>query len=289
MGGIVKIAHIINPVNTPLGHELSIAQPITYETMRHAKKFAKKTKRMDIELWCTGYEEDQPVFPVGFEVAPLLDKSILDYHTFASTQRKLPLFCDILDRLYDSSDADYFIQTNVDIGLMPHFYTAVARLIDKGFDALVINKRIIWKKYKSVDDIPLMYSDPGTDHNGCDCFVFKRNVYPEYNLGEICMGTPWSETALVANMIAYAKKFRHILKSHLTFHIGDSRTWRSLADYRQHNTEEFGRIFTGLVKRMPWLNNSETLKIFIMKMLNELNDDYSDECQDLVDGTVMLF
>lgn len=285
----MKVAHIVNPVKVPASHELSIAQPITYETMRYAKKFAKKTKKIDVELWCTGYPEDEAIFPEGFNVAPLLDKSILDYYEFGSAQRKLPLFRHILDRLYESTDADYLIQTNVDIGLMPHFYTTVARLIDKGFDALVINKRIIWHKYKSVEDIPLMYCEPGKDHNGCDCFVFKRDVYPEYELGDICMGTPWSETILVANMIAYSIKFRHFVKSHFTFHIGDSRTWLPLADYRRFNTEEFGRIYTQLLADKPWLNNSETLKIFVMKMLNELNDDYSDYCQDLADGTVMLF
>lgn len=285
----MKIAHIVNPVKLPATHELSIAQPITYETMRYAKKFAKKTNKADVELWCTGYTEDQEAFPEGFNVAPRLTKSILDYAQFESAERKLPLFQDILNVLYESSDADYFIQTNVDIGLMPHFYTTVARLIEKGFDALIINKRIIWGGYKSIDDIPLMYCDPGTNHNGCDCFVFKKDVYPDYDLGLLCMGTPWSETALAANMVRYAKKFRHLVKSHLTFHIGDSRTWMNLADYRQFNTEQFAKIFTKLVKDAPYLHGNETLKIFIMKMLGELKDGYSDECKDLAEGTVMLF
>ncbi len=67
---------------------------------------------------------------------------MLDCGRFA-VPRKLPLIKDILGRLYDASDAEYFIYTNVNIGLMPNFYVAVNAIIESGYDAFVINRRTI--------------------------------------------------------------------------------------------------------------------------------------------------
>jgi len=68
------------------------------------------------------------------------------------------LIQDILNRLYDESNADYFIYTNVDIAVMAHFYVSVSKIIELGYDAFVINRRTIPKCYKNVEDIPLMFS-----------------------------------------------------------------------------------------------------------------------------------
>jgi len=283
----MKIAHVINPVEMPSGHELMVAQPITYETMRRAKKFSSR-----IELWAVGYEEDEAAFPRGFERCENLTRSILDIKNF-KVPRKLPLFKDILDAVYKASDADYIIQTNVDICLMPHFYESVKRFIEMGYDALVINKRLISPHYKKVEEIPEMYCDLGRDHNGCDCFVFKRSDYPDYDLGDICMGTPWSETTLVANMIIHSERFEKFVKPHLTFHIGDSRTWlhKDLADYRQHNTEEFAKFMIYDQKYFSTVDplGHDTLRWFVQKLKGELEPHYSKECHELCSKVAMLF
>jgi len=279
----MKLAHIVNPVNVPASHELSTAQPITYETMRRAKKDF-------VDLYVVGYPEDTPAMPKGFTRCKDLKDEIGNYRNFYK-YRKLPLFREILDRLYQTSDADYFIQTNVDICLMPHFYESVMRLLKMGYDALVINKRLISRHYKKIEEIPEMYCDLGMDHNGCDCFVFKRDVYPHYNLGNICMGTPWSETTLVANMVRYSNRFLFLKKPHLTFHIGDSRTWlhKDLADYRQFNTEEFAKTITKIEKEDNNVLGNDTIRWFVQKMKGELQPHYSKECHDLCSKVAMLF
>ena len=44
-------------------------------------------------------------------------------------RRKLPLLADIIERLYENSDAEWLIYTNVDIAVQPHFYESVASII----------------------------------------------------------------------------------------------------------------------------------------------------------------
>lgn len=221
----MKIAHIINPVKVTEKSDLFIAQPVTFETMRKAQQFADINNDLEVELYFTCYKEDLEIKPNGFKQTKLLEKSILDYKNF-DKKRKLPLIKDILDRLYESSDADYFIYTNVDIALEENFYTEVKNMIDKGYDGLVINRRTIDKKYTSINEISQMYADPGKKHPGYDCFVFKRDVYPNYQLGTACIGANWIGRVLISNVIAYSSQFKVFEDEHLTFHIGDDRSWK---------------------------------------------------------------
>jgi len=168
MSGIRKIAHIVNPFKADELSDLHTAQPITYETMRIAREFAK-TKGVDVELFATCYEEDKEMVPDDFKATRYLTRSMLDKGRF-NKKRKLPFFRDILERLYESSDADYFIQTNVDIGLMPNFYVTVNEIINNaGYDVFCINKRVIPNPYTEIDEIPMMYAEIGKEHNGMFC------------------------------------------------------------------------------------------------------------------------
>ena len=235
-GRKMKIAHIINPVKVTEKSDLFIAQPVTFETMRRAKTAAKEENDLSIELYFTCYEEDLLVAPDGFTNAGLLEKSVLDYGTF-SKKRKLPIIKDILDRLYEASDADYFIYTNVDIALMPEFYTEVKKIIESGYDGFVINRRTISDTFDSVNDIEKMYADKGEKHPGYDCFVFKREAYPKYELGTACIGANWIGRVIISNVIAHADHFKVFEDEHLTFHIGDDRSWKisEYNDYDKHN------------------------------------------------------
>lgn len=282
------IAHVVNPIDVAEERgELFWQQPITYETMRRARSFGKESG-LEIELHACVYPEDKDAIPEGFLRTKDLSKSVQDLREFPM-RRKLPLFKDILDRLYDNTQADYLIQTNVDIGLMPHFYTSVARFINMGYDAFIINKRIIPPYYRRVDQIPDMWCELGTDHNGYDCFVFRREIYPQFFMGDCCMGIPWSETALTANMIAYSKNLTVFKHPHLTFHIGDSRTWGSQADYRQFNTEAFAKVLTKLLADGRDVLHHEVIVWLLKKMQYELKPEYSQECQDLCGKLSFLF
>ena len=236
-----KYAHVINPVLVGPSSDLFVAQPVTFETMRIANRFAMA--QIEVELYSVHYPEDEPVAPVDFIPLSSLERSVLDCGQFKQ-QRKLPLLVDILDRLYQSTDAEYLIYTNVDIGLLPHFYLTIRDFIESGIDALVVNRRTISDRYTRTNEIPLMYADLGVPHRGWDCFVFRRDLYPQFVLGEICVGPPRFGLGLLANMVAYSRTFREFTNLHLSFHIGDKRQGKnsSYVDYNEHNTRELMKI-----------------------------------------------
>ncbi|MDH5681655.1 MAG: hypothetical protein OEZ36_08710, partial [Spirochaetota bacterium] len=77
-------------------------------------------------------------------------------------------------------------------------------------------------------------------------FVFKREDYPKYVLGDVCLGIAWVGRALLANLFIHSKKFYEFKKLHLTFHIGNSLTWRNndFEDYTTHNKSIFDLIIS---------------------------------------------
>ena len=108
-----RIAHVINPVVVPPQSDLFIAQPVTFESMRRAAEWARGTAEVTLCAAC--YPEDEPLVPDGFLRTPSLERSVLNFGCFEKP-RKLPLVGDILQRLYDASDAEWLVFTNVSTG-----------------------------------------------------------------------------------------------------------------------------------------------------------------------------
>lgn len=243
----ISIAHIINPVKVKETSDLYHAQPITFESMRVAKEMAANIK---VELFTTQYEEDLEIIPEYFTKTNNLERSVMDVASF-STSRKLPLLKDILDRVYEKSDAEYIIYTNVDITLMPHFYSAVASLIEKGHDAFMINRRRIPQIYTKPEELPLIWAEMGKAHPGFDCFVFHRSLYPKFELGNVCIGVPFIEATLAHNLYAFANNFKLFDNLHLTVHIGMKVMGNFSKDYYWHNRNEFNELIKNL---KPHLN-----------------------------------
>ena len=263
----LTLAHIINPVNLGPPSDLAVAQPVTFATMRAAREFAAGDVQVD--LFSAQYPEDHCMVPDGFLVTPDLDRSVLDVAPL-EPPRKLPLIADILGRLYDGSDADYMIYTNVDIALQPSFYLAVARLIESGLDAFVINKRIIPANLNGIHQIPLMYAEIGKPHRGWDCFVFKRDFFPRLDLGHACIGVARIDLVLLANLVAFAPTFQEFKDLHLTFHIGDDRSWRNktLRSYDDHNTRELMAVLARLQNKVgPFSQDSIPGSFLLRKRL----------------------
>ena len=287
----MKIAHIINPVKVGKDRDLHFQQPITFKTMEIARDFAKK-RGLDVELHVTHYPEDKKVVPKRkcWQSAGLLDKSTEDLGY--EPKRKLPYFKEILDNLYGNSDADYFIQTNADIGLQPFFYVLVENMIRDGNDSFVINKRVLPEVdiFKEVENIPIMWAAWGQPHNGHDCFVFRRELYPKFKIGDIVMGTPWSEATLIFNMIAKSKNFAEFKNAHATFHIGDRRIWlpESYNDYRVHNTNVVCNVLRQLWKTNKKKLDHPTIKMYLGKIKVEVkgyNDSrYNKNCHYFANG-----
>jgi len=253
----MRIAHIINPVKVGENSDLFIAQPVTFESMRRAK--AAYHKDLEVNLYTAQYPEDRSIIPDYFLLTEDLHKSTLDYPELPKF-KKLPFIKDILDNLYENSqDADYLIYTNVDIGVQEHFYKSVISIIKKfNLDAFVINRITIPKELNSVDQLPEMYNHPGEKHPGYDCFIFKRDLYPEFHLGNACIGANWIGRVLISNLIAHANSFKIFEDEKLTFHIGDDRSWKKTENtaFDELNNNELHNFLSGFrnIDDKPYLN-----------------------------------
>ena len=282
----MKLVHVINPVQiVDKDRDLYFQQPITFKSMRNAKYLAKRIPWLHVQLVETHYPEDSAVVHcTDFLKTAFLEDEVANYGKF-KIKRKLPLFREMIERLAETvPDADYYIQTNADIGVMPHFYMLIHDIIKDGNESFCINKRIIPEDLKDAE-LSLMYSVLGKEHAGHDCFVFPAKLVPKFNLGDICMGTPWSETTLITNLIAYAKNFKVFKQAHATFHLGDRRIWlpKDYNDYRVHNTNEFARVLRLLSNKNKDILKHETIVYLISKLKRELevypDEPYSKNCK----------
>jgi hypothetical protein len=240
---MVKIAHIVNPVAVSPKSDLFVAQPIVFESMRVAKQIANQ-QGIFVEQYAAQFPEDEVFSQQYLPTTPNLQRSILDLGSF-KISRKLPLLVDILDRLYRvSEDCDYLVYSNVDITLMPYFYVTIAQLTQQGYDALVVNRRTIPAKYNQPSSLALMYAEVGKKHAGHDCFIFRREAYPNYRLENVIIGASLVGVTLLVNLICNAQKFKEFTNLHLTFHLGDDQAWRStdLDDYTHHNLVETNKV-----------------------------------------------
>ena len=254
MADRVHIAHLINPVRSPQEAALAETQALTFESMRQAAAQARRVARVD--LLTAQYAEDHEIIPAFFTRTPDLDRSVADVHRF-SVQRKLPLLGDLLQRLYASSSARYLVYTNLDIILHPSFYEEVAGRIGAGLDALIINRRRIPPHYRSVGDLAEIYTLRGATHPGFDCFVFDRALYPQFRLGQVCVGIPFVEMMLSQNLFCHARRFELFENDALTYHIGMEIFKKRDPEYLAFNRAEFWRVIRELLpqldsRKFPW-------------------------------------
>jgi hypothetical protein len=244
----MKLVHIINPVKVNLGSDLYIAQPITFESFKIAKSHSEALQIIQ----CTAqYIEDTSIIPEFYTRTKNLKRSVANFGG-PELSRKLPLIKDILKRSYKlSRRGDYIIYSNVDIALKPKFYEWVNTQIINGHDAFVINRRTISSKYTKSLELPLMFEEKGEEHPGYDCFVFKRDIFKKFILGNICVGAVYIGIALFLNMKLFAKNFKEFGDEQLTFHIGNDQVWRSPDNnpYTNHNKAEFEKIKNKLNKK----------------------------------------
>jgi hypothetical protein len=218
-----------------------VAQPVTFETLKRAKEFAKE--EVKVNLVTTQYPEDRAIIPDFFSQATNLDRSVLDFGHFKK-QRKLPLLADILERAvsFDAA-ADYIIYTNVDIAVQPHFYLFVKQKIEEGHDAFVINRRTVGANH-TLKTLAQAYAEIGEAHPGYDCFVFKKDHYADYYVDEICVGAVYVGLALYLNLRLFSTSFLEVQNQNLTFHIGNDQIWKeeSNLQFENFNKNAFEKI-----------------------------------------------
>ena len=266
------LAHIVNPVTVGPESDLYRAQPITFDTMVMAQAFARSTPSVTLHAAC--FPEDQQGFPPAFLPTRHLERSVLDVGSFHKP-RKLPLLKDILDRLYETSIADFFIYSNVDIAVMPFFYRALSFFIEQGLDAFIINRRTISASWSSALDIPLMMAQMGDSHPGHDCFVFKRDLYQNFELDNVCIGAKRVARALMANMIAFSSSFHEFADKHLTFQLGVERSCDhpDANEYYYHNVSALMQVFRKLAATCP-LERRIQVRAFVLFNLKQICDQH---------------
>ncbi len=217
----MKFAHIINPVKVQKDRDLYFAQPVTFETFKIAKNFSN----IAIKQCSVQFEEDREIVPKNIKILGDLVRSVQDKGDF---KYRLPFIKDILNMGYEhNKDADYLIYTDSDIALMPNFYLSIKRIIDDGYDSIIVNRRDIPDDKKELKDIPYMYSQVGEKHSGWDCYIFKTNLFKKFNFGESIVGAVGDGEIIRANMIYHSKNFIELIDSHLTFHLGISPRTKS--------------------------------------------------------------
>ena len=251
-----KIAHIINPVKIQNpDSDLVTAQPITFETMRRARERAKGV--VEVALLSAQYPEDHEIIPDYFHLTPDLTRSVQDFGTFAKP-RKYPLIGDILQKGVDHTDAEYLIYTNVDIALQEDFYLKVNEFLDRGHEALIINRRRISAKYVDTDQIEEMWQEKGLSHPGFDCFVFRRDDFSKFQLAHVCVGVPFIGILTAQNLFAFGKNFKLFDQEFLTQHIGlEIFKKRAPEEYLGYNRAEFRKAIAELdphlhTKKFPY-------------------------------------
>ncbi len=241
----IRIAHIINPVKVPDNHPsyLYYAQPVTFQSILNAKKYADNHKHLliDISLFTAQFAEDREIIPQGFTMTSDLTKSIHNFVKFQNQTKKLPRIKDIIDKLYEHSDAEYFIYSNADITLDQRFYVRITKMLRGGYDAMCIHRCDVPKKIAGfrivAENLDRIYHMTNRDHPGHDCFVFKRSIVPSIDTGNVFVGFPPVGAVLKKQIYKNSKKFMEINSSYrLTFHLGNDRCWQ---DGTVNNNNEY--------------------------------------------------
>ena len=222
--GSYRLAHLMNTYAAAPGSKADRIHQATYTSMQTARYFCGDLH--EVRFISVQFAEDRDSTPGMFHMSGDLQRSVLDLHSF-NVSRKLPLLFDILRQGIEAAgNADYIIFTNTDINLMPHFYNGISRMIDYGFDVIVVNRREIPDFSTDPEQLPLMYSDYGSSHEGYDCFVFPAAMFSQFIVNQACIGAGLVMRGLLYNLVAYARKMLLLRECHLTFHLGQDRPGR---------------------------------------------------------------
>jgi hypothetical protein len=239
----VRITHCLNPFAAEPNSSHDRAQRVTLKSMRSARQFANlsdpelSVRHVAVVLSCDARLDN------GFDEVLHLPRTIQDVADLRP-KRHLPLIQDILDAPALPDD-DVLVYTNIDIAIAPNFYLFLAELFRLGLDALVINRRTVSDSYPGPEALTLMSAEVGTPHPGYDCFAFRAGLRRQFYPWNSCIGIGGVMLPLVHNLLASAKAPSVLLDAHITFHLGDDKTWTdpAFAAYAAFNQAEIVRVF----------------------------------------------
>ena len=237
----LRLVHIVNPVDREVSDDLGYAQAMSFESQRQARQLAPR--HLELRHIAAHYRSEQIELPSFYTHRFFLARSVDDV---CSTHRPkyLPLIAEIM-ALAAQIDADYYIYTNIDIILQPHFYGFLSNylsLIDKEagkYEALIINRRRIPQLRGSYEQLSAYSTRWGAVHPGFDCFVLSKCLLHRLILGSICLGVPFIGVAMAYNMFTYARSWKIFEQEDLTFHLGMEIYKPQLTSYYWHNRRQF--------------------------------------------------
>ncbi len=245
----IRFTHLLNPFTAKPGSEHDIAQRVTFQALRNAAEESTRAG-IGVEVLSVVYPQDVSSAEAPSRVVAELSRSVQDVHPM-SPPRMFPLVRDLLDLAAQHGQGDYIVFTNVDISPQPFLYKVLDELMKSDPQrAVIVNRRTIPRVISDPAQIALAYREPGNSHHGHDCFVFPRAWVPQLVLNDVCIGAPWWDYALLANLDALSR-FRMFTYLHqrLTFHLGDDRAWTALSDYDAYNQQQVLAVIEALEQR----------------------------------------
>jgi len=243
-----RYVHLCNP-HAPLT-ESDRTQEVTYTAMHRARKECEAAG-IQVEYLAGVFPKDESFGARFFDRTFPLRRSAKDIKAFA-VERPLPLLFDILEGA-QTSEADYIVFTNADICPVPHFYRVVDAMLARGYDSLVINRRILQGWPADPELVGLMAIDHGSPHQGYDCFVFRCDAAARFIRNSALVGAGGVMQSLIYNLVATSRRLLFLGDVHLTWHLGDEHPWKApqLRDYIEHNWSEAVLALQGLASANP--------------------------------------
>ena len=232
---MIRLLHIVNPVARPTSDPLGYAQEISFVSMIEARRLVPRGLQV---VSAAAYYDDEKVDGLDFFTYRfLLSRSVYDVERLP-LYRRLPLIADIM-AFAKTVPADYYLYTNIDISLQPHFYSFLWPYLLSGYEGLIVNRRRIPRLRGSYSDLSSYSSRWGRSHPGFDCFLMSASVVERLVLGKICIGVPFVGVAMAHNIFAHARPWRLFTREDLTFHIGTEIYKPQLHSYYWHNRRQF--------------------------------------------------
>lgn len=241
-----SFSHIVNPVGRNENAELFKTQLVTIDSFKRAKSATSSGIEVESIAVVTPHNGEAGAFA---DKTVFLERTVSDLHKF-NQPRSLPLVSDLLDIGVACASGEYVVFTNSDIILTPWFYNCIAEFIDRGHDALVVNRRRIPVRLAN-QSYEVMLAHAGYAHNGYDCFVFKKSLYGKFVKSGICIGIPMAGNDIFYNIFTHAENPALLANQHLTFHLGLElvKAWGT-KEYVDYNYREFTSLLRKLKPAM---------------------------------------
>lgn len=213
---LASYTHILNTVSERESATVNKVQKITIEGINRALAVKKPGIVVNF-IEFSAFEKNHPLLPNSKFVYTEL---ALNRKKGFENQKALPFLLPFLKEIRSTLTSDYVIYTNIDIVLTEQFYNVVDKLIAKGHDSVVINRRRVSGNYLNNFDYETVITEAGMSHTGYDTFIFKTTLIDKFAAANVCLGIPPAGNDLFYNLFTHAQSPVLYTEKALTYHIG---------------------------------------------------------------------